>query len=51
VVFAAIAGGVFWDEIPDILSLAGVVLVCLAGILTIRFAGKRLLPEAKLVRR
>lgn len=47
VVFAAIAGGVFWGEIPDILSLAGAVLVCLAGILTIRFAGKRLLPEAK----
>jgi len=28
----------------------GAVLVCLAGILTIRFAGKRLLPEVKPVR-
>ena len=51
VVFAAIAGGVFWGEFPDILSLAGVVLVCLAGILTFRFAGKRLLPEAKPIHR
>ncbi len=49
-VFAAIAGGVFRGEIPDIRSLAGAVLVCLAGILTIRLAGKRRLPEAKLFR-
>ena len=44
-------GGVLGGKIPDILSFAGAVLVCLAGILTIRFAGKRLLPEVKLVRR
>lgn len=48
---AAIAGEVFWGEIPDILFFAGAVLVRLAGILTIRFAGKRLLPEVNLVRR
>jgi drug/metabolite transporter superfamily protein YnfA len=39
------------DGIPDILSLVGAVLVCLAGVLVIRFAGKRLLPKAKLARR
>jgi drug/metabolite transporter (DMT)-like permease len=45
VVFAAIVGWIFWGEVPDALSFAGAVLVCVAGMLTIRFAGKRLLPE------
>jgi hypothetical protein len=31
--------------------LVGAVLACLAGILAIRFAGKRRLPKAKLARR
>jgi drug/metabolite transporter (DMT)-like permease len=46
VVFAAMLGWMFWGEIPDVPALAGAVLVILAGILTIRFAGQRLLAEA-----
>lgn len=38
VVFAAIAGGVLWGEVLDLLSLTGAVLVCLGGILVIRIA-------------
>jgi drug/metabolite transporter (DMT)-like permease len=48
VVFAAAIGWMFWGEIPDLLSFGGTALVCLAGIMTIRFAGQRLLPEARL---
>lgn len=44
VVFAGLIGWVLWDEVPDSLSLAGVTLVCLAGILTIRRVG-RLAPS------
>ena len=29
-----------WDEVPDGFSLLGTVLVCLAGALTIRRAGR-----------
>ncbi|MBI3547172.1 MAG: DMT family transporter [Gammaproteobacteria bacterium] len=47
VVFAAIAGWMWWDELPDMLSFIGAVLVCLAGILTIRFAGRRVAPPAE----
>lgn len=50
VVFAATIGWAFWGEIPDGLSFVGTALVCLAGILTIRFAGQRLLSEAKLAK-
>lgn len=50
VVFAAVMGWIFWEEIPDILSLGGTALVCLAGIMTIRFSGQRLLAEAKLAK-
>lgn len=50
VVFAATIGWIFWDEIPDLLSFGGIALVCLAGIMTIRFAGQRLLSEAKLAK-
>jgi drug/metabolite transporter (DMT)-like permease len=50
VVFAAAIGWIFWGEIPDLLSFGGTALVCLAGIMTIRFAGQRLLPEARLAK-
>jgi drug/metabolite transporter (DMT)-like permease len=49
VVFAAAVGWLFWGEVLDVLSFAGALLVCVAGILTIRLAGQRLLAEAKLV--
>lgn len=48
VVFAAGIGWIFWSEIPDLLSFGGTALVCLAGVLTIRLAGQRVLSEAKL---
>lgn len=50
VVFAAAIGWIFWGEIPDLLSFGGTALVCLAGIMTTRFAGQRLLSEAKLAK-
>jgi drug/metabolite transporter (DMT)-like permease len=50
VVFAAAIGWIFWGEIPDLLSFGGTALVCLAGIMTIRFAGQRLLSEARLAK-
>ncbi|MDX1251876.1 MAG: DMT family transporter [Gammaproteobacteria bacterium] len=36
VVFAALFGWLLWEEMPDALSLAGAVLVCLAGIMAMR---------------
>lgn len=48
VVFAAGIGWVFWSEIPDLLSFGGTALVCLAGIMTIRFAGRKALPMAEI---
>ena len=48
VVFAAAIGWMFWGETPGLLSFGGAALVCLAGILTIRVAGQRQLPEAGL---
>lgn len=36
VVFAALFGWLLWGEMPDTLSLAGAVLVCLAGIMAMR---------------
>lgn len=41
VVFAAMLGWLFWGEVMDKLSFVGTILVCLAGILTLRFAGRR----------
>lgn len=49
VIFAAGIGWIFWGEIQDLLSFGGTALVCLAGVLTIRFAGQRVLSEAKLI--
>ena len=51
VVFAAGVGWLFWGEVPDLLSFAGTVLVCLAGILTIRIAGRRAAPLAEISQR
>ena len=47
VVFAALFGWLFWGEVPDAFSLAGALLVCLAGFLAIRALGPRAeeLPE------
>jgi drug/metabolite transporter (DMT)-like permease len=50
VVFAAAIGGIFWSEIPDLVSFSGAALVVLAGVLTIRFAGQRVLSEARLAK-
>jgi drug/metabolite transporter (DMT)-like permease len=47
VVFAALFGWLFWGELPDAFSLAGALLVGLAGYLAIRLMGPRAeeLPE------
>lgn len=44
VVFAAGLGWWLWGELIDLLALAGALLVCTAGVLTIRVAGKRAAP-------
>jgi drug/metabolite transporter (DMT)-like permease len=36
VVFATLAAWLFWNEIPDAISVLGIVIVCVAGILAIR---------------
>ena len=48
VVFAGIFGWAFWQEVPDWLSLAGTLLVILAGILAIRLGGRKAIPPAEL---
>ena len=35
VIFAALIGWIFWHEVPDLMSTAGALLVCLAGILAV----------------
>jgi drug/metabolite transporter (DMT)-like permease len=35
VIFAALIGWIFWHEVPDHMSTAGALLVCLAGILAV----------------
>ncbi len=35
VIFATLIGWVFWHEVPDRMSIAGALLVCLAGILAV----------------
>lgn len=40
VVFAASVGWMFWDEVPDGLSLLGALLVVAGGVFTIRRAGR-----------
>lgn len=41
VLFAALLGWRFWDEVPDAWSVAGAVLVCAAGVLAVRVRGQR----------
>jgi len=48
VVFAGLFGWTIWQEIPDWLSLAGTLLVVLAGILTIHLGGRKTAPPAEL---
>jgi len=48
VIFAALLGWGFWDEVPDALSLAGAAIVCIAGVLTIRFGGRHTLPASEM---
>lgn len=48
VIFAAMIGWLFWNEIPDLLSAAGALIVCIAGILTIRFSGRNATPISDL---
>jgi drug/metabolite transporter (DMT)-like permease len=44
VVFAGVVGWLGWGEVPDPLSLAGMVLVCLAGAMALRGAGRKVAP-------
>jgi drug/metabolite transporter (DMT)-like permease len=48
VVFAGLFGWALWQEVPDWLSLAGTVLVVLAGVLAIRLGGRKAAPPAEL---
>jgi len=41
VVFAAVFGWGLWDDVPDAMSVSGALLVCIAGVLTIRLGGRR----------
>ena len=40
VIFAGLLGWVFWGHLPDIYSLAGIVLVVAGGVITLMFSGK-----------
>ncbi len=44
VIFAALLGWVFWGEVPDVMSVVGATIVCVTGILTIRFGAGRATP-------
>jgi drug/metabolite transporter (DMT)-like permease len=48
VVFAGLFGWALWQEIPDWLSLAGTLMVILAGILAIHLGGRATAPPAEL---
>ena len=39
VLFAGLYGWLFWAEVPDGLSLAGAIVVCVAGVWTLRLGG------------
>lgn len=43
VIFSGLIGWAVWGNVPDMISLAGIVLVCIGGILSIMFGG----PAAK----
>jgi len=44
VVFAGLLGWGLWQEVPDALSLTGMVVVCLAGAMALRRGGRRVAP-------
>jgi drug/metabolite transporter (DMT)-like permease len=44
VVFAGLFGWGLWHEVPDGLSLTGMAMVCLAGVMTLRGAGRKVAP-------
>jgi len=48
VMFAAVAGWLLWGEVLDLYSITGALLVCLGGILTIRYAGAAVAPAPEL---
>jgi len=48
VVFAALFGWAFWNEIPDNYSLLGALLVITAGVITIRLGGRKAAPPSEL---
>jgi len=48
VVFAGVIGWAVWEELPDLLSLSGVVLVIAAGIVAIRLGGRKTAPATEL---
>ncbi len=48
VVFAGALGWIFWGEVPDPLSLAGAIPVCLAGIWTLNRANNRARHETSI---
>ncbi len=48
VVFAGLFGWALWGELPDLLSLTGVLLVIAAGILAIRLGEQKVAPPAEL---
>jgi drug/metabolite transporter (DMT)-like permease len=39
VIFSGLIGWILWDQVPDMISLLGVVLVTLGGILSARYGG------------
>lgn len=41
IVWAAIIGAIFFSEIPDKWTIAGIVLVCISGLITVLREGKR----------
>jgi drug/metabolite transporter (DMT)-like permease len=44
VVFAGLFGWGLWREVPDALSFTGMGLVCIAGAMTLRSAGRKVAP-------
>jgi drug/metabolite transporter (DMT)-like permease len=48
VAFAALLGWMLWGEVPDPLSLGGVTLVCVAGIIALRRGPRRLGPVERM---
>ncbi len=45
IVYAAVAGWLLWGEVLDAFTLTGAVLVCVGGVLTIRYANAAPAPE------